>query len=361
MPNCFSTRPCVRPPLKRDKLENAEARLESFRSQHPGVTSNTDSNVNARIVELQRDFERTSLQYNELLQRKRALETELSSESSTLARDYKVGQTREQIARLQAEIEVLRLSYTDDYPDIVRLKQQIEDLKQMAENQSSAVASSGNGQAVFNIGGQSYTGSASLSPVYQQLRSDLARTSAEVEAQRARMNQLKVMLDNEIERSAHSSRVERELAELTRDYRINKELFEERLRQQENARLTLALGSEKQGVLYRIHQPATYPVLPTGLRFLHIAIAGIVLASLLPFAYLLLFLKLDPRIRTASAVTDQLQLPLLATVPHVPAPNERVKLSSRPWFIVSLITLICILYVLIYFVKSQMEAVGGVA
>lgn len=343
----------------RNKLEDSESRLESFMSQNPGISANTDSNVNARIIELQRDLEQTSLLFAQADQRRRTLQQELSNESSTLARDYQIGQTREQIAQLQAEIEVLSLSYTDDYPDIVRLSQQIEDIKRQAELRNNQVSGAGSGQAIFNVGGNTFTGSASLSPVYQQLRSDLARTSAEADAQQSRMRQLQVLLEKEVERSAKTSRVERELTELTRDYEINKTFYEDLLAQQENARLTMTLGAEKQGVLYRIHQPANFPARPNGLRFVHIVAAGIVLAAIVPFVYLFVFLKLDPRIRTSSAITDQLQLPLLTTVPHMPAPDEKPSFYSRPSTIVTTVCIVCSLYVVVFIIKNTMESAAG--
>lgn len=346
----------------RDKLEDAEGRLESFRSQHPGVTASTEGNVNARIVELQRDLEQTSLLYAQADQRRRTLQGELSNESSTLARDYQIGQTREQISRLQAEIDVLSLSYTDDYPDIVRLRQQIEDVKAQAQARSNQVNQQPlNSQSTFNVSGSAFSGASNLSPVYQQLRSDLARTSAEADAQQSRMRQLRVLLEKEIERSAKSSQVERELSELSRDYEINKKFYEDLLSQQENARLTMTLGAEKQGVLYRIHQPANFPARPNGLRFMHIVLAGLVLAVSLPFLYLIVFLKVDPRIRTGSAVTDLLQLPLLTTVPHMPLPTEKTRFFSRPSAIMGTVAVVCILYVVVFVIKYTMEASSGAA
>jgi len=343
----------------RDKLEDAEGRLESFRSQHPGISNTTEGNVNARIVELQRDYEQTGLLFAQADQRRRSLQNELSSESSTLARDYQIGQTRDQIARLQAEIDVLSLSYTDDYPDIVRLRQQIEDVKAQAATRSAQTSSQGQGQAIFNVGGRTFTGSASLSPVYQQLRSDLARTSAEADSQQSRMRQIKVLLENEIERSTKTSQVERELSELTRDYEINKKFYEDLLSQQENARLSMTLGAEQQGVLYRVHQPANFPARPNGLRFIHIVLAGLVLATLLPFIYLFVFLKVDPRIRTTSAVTDLLELPLLTTVPHMPSPSDKTPLFRRPGVIMTTVGAMCCLYVVVFFIKYALEASTG--
>jgi polysaccharide chain length determinant protein (PEP-CTERM system associated) len=345
----------------RYKLEDAERRLESFRSQYPGMTAATEGNVNARIVELQRDLEQTSLVFAQADQRRRTLQSELSNESSTLARDYQIGQTREQISRLQAEIDLLRLSYTDDYPDIVRLTQQIEDIKTQAQARSEQSLVQSNGQTVFNVSGNSYTGASNLSPVYQQLRSDLARTSAEADAQQSRMRQLNVLLEKEIERSAKSSQVERELVQLTRDYEINKKFYEDLLSQQENARLTMTLGAEKQGVLYRIHQSANFPARPNGIRFVHIVLAGILLASLLPFIYLFVFLKVDPRIRTASAVTHLLQLPLLTVVPHMALPGEKTPFYRKPVAIIGTVACVCLMYVVVFVVKYNLEAsTGGV-
>jgi len=343
----------------RNKLEDAESRLESFRSQYPGISNSTEGNVNARIVELQRDFEQTSLLFAQADQRRRTLQSELSNESSTIARDYQLDQTRTQISKLQAEIDLLSLSYTDDYPDIVRLRQQIEDVKIQAQQRAEITTSQGEGVTLFNVGGSSFTGSANLSPVYQQLRSDLARTSAEADAQKSRMRQLEILLQKEIERSAKTSQVERQLSELTRDYEINKKFYEDLLSQQENARLTMTLGAEKQGVLYRIHQPANFPARPNGLRFVHIVLAGITLATMLPFLYLFVFLKVDPRIRTVSAVTDVLELPLLAVVPHMRSPNEKTRIFNRPGAIVATVALICMLYVVVFIVKYNLEAATG--
>ncbi|MBX2883595.1 MAG: hypothetical protein KTR32_26815 [Granulosicoccus sp.] len=343
----------------RNKLEDSERRLESFMGLNPGISAATETNVNARIIELQRDLEKTSLLFAQADQRRRTLQQELGSESATLARDYEMGQARDQIARLQAEVDLLSLSYTDDYPDIVRLRQQIEDIKLQASDRNTQLNKSPDGQAVFNLGGSAFTGAANLSPVYQQLRSDLARTSAEADAQRSRMQQLQVMLDKELERSAMTGKVERELTELTRDYEINKKFYEDLLAQQESARLTMTMGAEKQGVLYSIHQPANFPARPNGLRFVHIVAFGIILAVLVPFLYLFVFLKLDPRIRTASAITDQLQLPLLTTVPHLPAPDEKTSLFRRPVTIVSAVCLVCSLYLVVFVIKYTIENNAG--
>jgi polysaccharide chain length determinant protein (PEP-CTERM system associated) len=235
----------------RKRLEDAEGRLEDFRNANPGVSTLNGGNVTARIVELQRDYETTQLIYAEQNQTRKTLQAELANESSTIARDYQMSQTRDQIGVLQSEIDILGLSYTDDYPDIVRLRQQIEDVKRQASDRAARASAQGQGQASFTVGRQTFTGSSNLNPVYQQLRSDLARASAEAAASQSRLRQIKVLIDKEVARSETSVTAERVLGELTRDYSINKDLYEGLLRKQESARITMTLGAEQQGV--RLH------------------------------------------------------------------------------------------------------------
>lgn len=317
----------------RGKLEDAELRLENFRAEYPGARPGTEGNVDERIIELRRQLEQTELQYGEMNQRRKSLSAELANESSTLEQEYRESQFREQINELQAQIDLLRLNYTDDYPDIIRLKQQIADFTQLAQGEAarrSQARQNGAAGGTFSINGAVYSGASNLSPVYQALRGDLSRATAETNSLRSRMTQTRALLEKELSRAEQSTRVERELAELTRDYTINKEIYEELVKRRESARVSMSLGLEKQGVLYRIQEAANFPVLPNGLRFMHIALAGLLLGFALPVVYLIGFLKLDPRIRTASAITDDLQLPLLTVVPHMQLPGSKTPWSQQP-------------------------------
>jgi len=73
----------------------------------------------------------------------------------------------------------------------------------------------------------------------------------------------------------------------------------------------------------------------------------------------MVFLKVDPRIRTASAVTDILELPLLTVVPHMPSPNEKTPFFHRPAAIMATVGVMCALYVVVFIVKYTLESAGG--
>jgi len=340
----------------RGKLEDSEKRLERFKGQYPGARPGTEENVDQRIIELRRQLEKTELQYAEMNSRKQTLQRELSSESSTLQQQYRESQISSRVAELQAQIDVLRLSYTDDYPDIVRLNQQIQDYTNLAQSEADR-RTTGSGTSTFTLNNRAYTGSSNLSPVYQALRADLARASAETDSLRTTVVQTKALLNKELKRATQSTTVERELAELSRDYQINKDIYEDLVKRRESARVSMSLGREKQGVLYRIQEQANFPVLPSGLRFMHIATLGLLLGAILPFVFLLTFLKLDPRIRTNSAITDDLELPLLTVVPHMKLPGEKESWIQKKSSILFVVLGVLLLYAVVGFIKYS-QGVG---
>jgi len=159
------------------------------------------------------------------------------------------------------------------------------------------------------------------------------------------------MLNKELGRADQSTKVERELAELTRDYTINKGIYEDLVKRRENARVSMVLGKEKQGVLYRIQEPANFPVLPSGLRFIHWAALGLLLGAILPFLYLFTFVKLDPRIRTPSGITEDLDLPLLTVVPHMSLPGEQRGWIHSKLAIFAVVAVVLVIYAAAAFFK----------
>ena len=335
----------------RGKLEDAERRLEGFKAAHPGIRPGTEENVDARIIELRRDLETTQLMYSEASQRARTLERELSTESVSLQREYEESRFMAKIQELQSQIDILRLSYTDDYPDIVRLKQQIEEFKQFAA-QERASRLSNQQLSGFSSGRDNRLGSTtSVSPVYQGLRAQAAEAKATSESLQSRLTQTRAMLNKELGRADQSTKVERELAELSRDYTINKGIYEDLVKRRENARVSMVLGKEKQGVLYRIQEPANFPVLPSGLRFIHWAALGLLLGAILPFLYLFTFVKLDPRIRTPSGITEDLDLPLLTVVPHMSLPGEQRGWIHSKIAIFAVVAVVLVIYAAAAFFK----------
>jgi uncharacterized protein involved in exopolysaccharide biosynthesis len=224
-------------------------------------------------------------------------------------------------------MENLRLTFHDTYPDIVRIKHQIEDLKEAV---ASARRDREEARRAARVGNATVVDEGiRVNPIYQQLKQQLFDTRTNIDTLNARLDETKTRLKVEMERATRVHGGEATLAELTRDYEVNREIYQDLLRRRENARVSRNLGREKQDLTLRIHEPAVAPRRAGGVGFLHIMVGGMVLSVLLPVAVIYGLVQFDPRIRIGSIIGDRLSLPLLGVVPHYWAPAEMVALRGE--------------------------------
>ncbi len=303
------------------KLTAVEEQLREFRSNNPDARPGLDTEVAGRITRLTSDIERTHLELRETMIRADSLQKQLSGEAAITISQSKEGQYRAKIAELQTSLETLRLDYKETYPDIVRLKHQIEDLKNSMNREIE------NRQNAKNKAGSSYMDeSISLNPLYQQLRSDASSTETTIATLHARMNEMNKMLENEYARARRIHGGEAALAKLTRDYQVNQEIYQDLLRRMERARVSKNLDRENQGLTFKIQEPAKIPLIPTGIRFMHFAIAGLVLGLAVPIGLIYIMLQIDPRVRFSQAISEDLNIPVLAEIHQITSKNDDRKM-----------------------------------
>ncbi|MDH5572699.1 MAG: hypothetical protein OEY89_13115 [Gammaproteobacteria bacterium] len=306
-----------------EKLIVVEEKLREFRSNNPDARPGLETEVSQRINTLNDSLEQASLQLKESMIRLNSIKDQLSGEAAITISQSREGQYRSKIADLQAKLESLRLDYKETYPDIVRLNHQIEDLKQSMnieiERQKEARLKAKNS-------GDTYVDEAIIiNPLYQQLRSDSSSTETRIATLRARISELNKMLETEYDRARRIHGGEAELSKLTRDYQVNQEIYQDLLRRRERARVSRSLDQEQQGLTFKIQEPAKVPVIPTGLRFLHFAIAGLCIGIAVPVGLIYIMLQIDPRVRFSNVIASELNLKVLAEITHLSNKTEQQK------------------------------------
>jgi len=291
-----------------DKLTRAETDLERFRNTNPDARPGTDTDVNARIGELRRIVETGKMELIDLRSQEAALQSQLSGESEITMVQTRAGQFRARIAELQSQRDQLLLTFTDQHPDVVRVQHQIRDMEEELRREesrprgASALGTSADGSTAFN-------------PLYSELRSKQAEASRRSAATAARIATADGMLAEEMQRSQRIAASESTLAELTRDYEVNRDLYQDLLKRRENARVSMNLDAEQRGLSFRIQEPAAMPLRPSGLRTMHVAGAGLLLGLLAPLAILFALIKFDPRARTPKQIEKETGLTVIGTMP----------------------------------------------
>lgn len=303
------------------KLLQAEARLKEYRSNNLEARTGSENAVNERLLHLTNELERTRLSLSETRIRIQAIEEQMAGEAAVEVSLGQESRLQARLAELQAQLAELRLSYHDTYPDIVQIRHRIEDIRDqmaaLARQRERALEQGAPEQTLAN------NENVRLSPLYQRLRQQLSENRTRLSALETRERELESMLERERDKGRKVHTGEMVLAELTRDYEVNRDIYRDLLRRRENARVSMDLDRGEQGMTLRIYEPAFLPLKPSGLSLLHFMMLGMLLALLLPAGYLLARVQLDPRVRSTEQLTSELGYRVLTAVPIIYLPEEQ--------------------------------------
>lgn len=324
-----------------DKLEQSEARLEAYRSANPDARPGVETEVNTRIADLRHQVDAADMDLQNARSKESAIRTELGNESEVSAVQTREGQIRAQMADLMNERAKLLLTYTAQYPDVVRINHQLDDLQGQLANAEAR------SKMKVAQGGSSLESTSAINPLYGELRSKLAAAksdSASIAARRATAEELLggVMAQNRGIAAAASA-----LAELTRDYEVNRDLYQDLLKRRENARLSMNLDEGHRGMSFRVQEPALVPVRASGLRLMHVAIASLAFAVMLPLGLLLAMVKFDQKLRSPDQVETLSAVPLLGVTPRYRTRASRISVLRQGALAASLFLSVPLVYAML--------------
>ncbi len=307
--------------LYHKKLLDAETRLKEFRSKNADARPGSQADVEARIAQLRQQLEQTRLQLGEARERENVLLKQLTGEAAFSEQLTKEYQYRQRIAELQEQRDNLLLTLKPNHPDVVRLNYQIQEMEELVEEEAAKRKKI---VAALQKGKDSpETAAIQRNPLYQRLRHQLSETRTEIAALETRMRITEGFLQEALDRSIRISEFEAELAELMRDYEVNRTLYSDLLRRRENARVSMSMDEKGQGLSFKIQEPAVLPLKPSGLRLLHFMMAGLILGVGIPLAIIAAVIQLDPRVRQYAVLQQELKLRVLGVIPTLQTPKER--------------------------------------
>jgi len=299
------------------KLLQSEEELKRFRSENLEARPGIIGEIGQRNAALSAQLEQISQDLSEARIRRASLVKQLSGEAEMATNFSRAEQDKARIAELQSQLDTLRLSYHETYPDIIHLKAQIQDLRTAIAHEGNTRGTAGQGTSPTVIDERVLA-----NPVYQELQRTLYQTNTLIETLASRYENTKRSLEEQMELGKRVQGYEARLAELNRDYEVNREIYADLTRRRESARVSMNLDREQKGLTMRIDEPPYVPHKPSGLQFIHFAIGGPILALLLPIGAVVTLRKLDPRIRSEERIVEELGLPVLGVLPHMLVPIE---------------------------------------
>jgi uncharacterized protein involved in exopolysaccharide biosynthesis len=295
-------------------LDDQDSKLAAFKRQYVGqLPGDEDSNLKI-LMGLNSQLDANTQTLNRAQQDKAYTESLLAQQLTTWRSSETATNPQtlhQQLAALQSELITLQARYTDDYPDVVKTKNDIAEVKRKLKQVDSGADDSKDAPADKTNGEEP--------PEIQKLHL-LIHQYGEAIAQASRdQKRLQGQIQAYQGRVALSPGVEEQYKALTRDYETAQKFYNELLAKKSESEMQTDMERQQRGELMRLLNPANLPDTPSfPVRWMFAA--GGLGGGLALGLGLAMWLELrDKSIRNEQDVTAALELPMLVSMPWIGA------------------------------------------
>jgi polysaccharide biosynthesis transport protein len=294
-------------PSAQQNLARTETELRSYETTHniadlstqTTATVTAAANVDAKIQSVQLEKRQADAQVGSLSGQLARMSATTGGGSSVVQNPV-LAQLNTQLAQYKGQLAAAQQQFTDSHPTVIGLKQQIADLtKQIAREPKTIVA----------------TTSTIANPVYQQLSQQLSAARAMSEsdsAQLAELAQQRAAINPQIRAlPAQASR----LAELKRQEKLAEDVYNALSQKLNDAKVSRMTGISD----VTITEPASAELATKSPHLSMNLIIASVVGLLLALGVVFLVDWFDGRIRDERDLENELQLPVLASIPQLPS------------------------------------------
>jgi polysaccharide chain length determinant protein (PEP-CTERM system associated) len=309
------------------RLSAAEQRVAEFKRRNVGLLPDQAGDFFSRLQSEDDALTQAKEKLNLELRKQQALERELHSGQPFVAGALPSGSgsanaasldTGTQIAQTQQRLDELLLKYTDQYPDVVQLRQTLKELQERQKAELEA-AQHGDPSAATRLG-------LSANPVYQRLQEQYNQEQVDIASMQQDIADREHAIAELKSKMSTAPQLEAQYAQLTRDTEVTRTEYNELLGRLNQARL--GQQADATGIVkFEVIDPPTAkfePVAPKRPLLIGIALA-LALAAGVGAAYLLHMLR--PVFVSARQLAGVTGLPVLGAVSM--AWLERFQASQR--------------------------------
>jgi hypothetical protein len=208
----------------------------------------------------------------------------------------------------QARLATLQNSYTDDYPDVIKAKNDIATLqKKIADSDGPN-----------KLPGSSKSSKPSIEPSQiQQLRAQIHNDEVIIGAKTKEQEQIRKQIGVYQERIQSSPAVEQQYKELTRGYQTAQQSFDDLQKKRDNSEMAVNLERKQEGEQFSVLDPANLPDKPSFPNRPLFALGGLAGGLALGVGIAFFLEMKDSSFKTERDVEFALHLPVLAMVPAI--------------------------------------------
>src|SRR5437660_6496285 len=325
----------------REKLQTQERQITAYKEKNLGELPE-QKDVNLRTLErLQQQLQLAHENNRRATERRQMLTNALGEIDTTVATTApstagpSVTPADTAAARLnllRQELAMTQTRFSDRYPDVVQLKEQIRVLEAKVEAEKQAAAALPKAVA----GAPKRAGRDLRMPpenaYVASLMTQLDQATVEAKTSAEEIRGINGQIAVYTRRLENTPKHEQELAILTRDYDTSKELFKSLLTKRGEADMASELELRQKGENFRVIEPARLPERPAGPNRFRLLLVGLALALGASGAAVVLAEQVDTSFRRVDEIRSTLPLPVLSAIPRITTEQDRVRtLRQRRW------------------------------
>ncbi|MBK4734270.1 XrtA system polysaccharide chain length determinant [Noviherbaspirillum pedocola] len=283
------------------KLVTAENALKDFKIKHSGSLP-SGGDYGTQVQGAADALNQAKLDLREAERSRDAIQQQINGNGSGNGAGSVDPELDARILALHKNLDTLRLQYTEQHPDIVSTKRLIAQLEAQRREEAKS------GKSGSTDRGAGY------SPMLQQLKVALSNAEARVAAMQARVDEYMARYDRVRAQTVNGPELETQLAQLNRDYQVNKDNYEKLVARREAAKLSGDLSATPDMIKFRVIDPPIVPLRPAGpdrLRLASLVFAGALIAGI---AVALLLSQLRPTYLNQQSLRESTGLPILGSV-----------------------------------------------
>ncbi len=291
------------------KLELSDRSIREFRERNPQMIPQNETTILGRIENFQTARIDGQIRLKELQRKRESLQKQLSGEKElTVAFVSRDGSPESRLNYLNNQLMLLMTKYTDDYPEVIKIKSEIEELKKQMAQATTAEK---------NLSANAGAETRALNPVYRQIKEEMQKTETEIESLSARMDELAKQQDVGRHILGQMPREQEEWSRLQRDRNVYQRVYDDLLQKLENARVSKNLELADKSTTYRVVDPPLLPRIPIKPNRILLIIAGLALGIAAGVGVAVGLDYYDYSFKDEDALREGLNLPVLAAVPSV--------------------------------------------
>jgi polysaccharide chain length determinant protein (PEP-CTERM system associated) len=296
----------------KSKLDDEDAKLADFERKNLGSLPDEEQTNMNLLMGLNTQLEAVTQNVGRLQQEKAFDESMLAQqvaawkqEQESHGQDPSTLQAEKQAA--EARLTALQAQYTDEYPDVVKAKQELDAIeKKIAAAQQA-------GPVDTSVAAKPTT----MEPQQiLQLRAQVQQASIAVDGALKQEQALQGQIGSLQARVKESPEVEEDYKEITRNYQTALDFYNSLLKSHEESAMATDLEHEQEGEQFRILDPPNLPSQASFPNPLLFSAGGFGAGLALGVAIIALFLVQDSTLHSDRDVESMLHVPAIAMIPQ---------------------------------------------